>query len=882
MYKTKEPICTGRDPESKASGTAALNLESAMRKHFSVLALLTLLTVNVMPALAQAPARTTMPDTAAVESRVESLLSKMTLEEKIDILGGVDGFFVRGIPRLGLARLKMADGPMGVRNFGPATAMAAGIGLAASWNTALAERVGTEIARDARAKGVHFLLGPGVNIYRAPMNGRNFEYFGEDPFLASRIAVGYIKGVQSQGVSATVKHYMGNNSEFDRHNSDAIVDERTMREIYLPVFEAAVKEANVGAIMDSYNLVNGAHLTQNGYLNNEVAKNEWGFRGIMMSDWTSTYDGIAAANGGLDLEMPAGAFMNRQTLLPAIQQGKVTVATIDDKVRRILRTAIRFGWFDRDQTDFSIPRYNQQGRSVALTAARESQVLLKNDGGVLPLNKRKVRSIAVIGPNAYPAVPVGGGSARVEPFVATSILEGISNYLGTSVPVYYARGLPSPSEMADATSFATEPVNGQPGLRSEYFKSNDLQGTPLTTRTEQHINFRPGIRTELPAGSLSARWTGYYVVKDPGDYDIFVASSGEDGGYYRLYLDDKLVFDSWATARAAVGQARVALDTAAHKIVIEQHGRSRWIGGRFQLGISRSGALVDAETKKLAASADVVVLAVGFDPGSESEGADRTFSLPPGQDQLIQEITAANKNTIVVLTSGGNVAMNAWLDRVPALIEMWYPGQEGGRALAEVLFGEVNPSGRLPVTFERRWEDNPVHDSYYPEAGTNRVLYKEGVFVGYRGYEKSGAKPLFPFGFGLSYTTFKYSNLNIRTIANSDATNPRYEISFDVKNTGTSEGADTAQVYVGDTHARVPRPAKELKGFTKVSLRAGETKRVTVPLDGRSLSYYDANGKQWRADAGDFEVLVGRSAEQIELRGKLTLANAFTIGSDRR
>ena len=846
------------------------------------MALLTLLSLNVIPALSQTPAPATAPDAATVERRVGSLLSKMTLEEKIDLLGGVDGFFIRGIPRLGLPRLKMADGPMGVRNFGPSTAMAAGIGLAATWNTALAERVGTEIGRDARAKGVHFLLGPGVNIYRAPMNGRNFEYFGEDPFLASRIAVGYIKGVQAQGVSATVKHYMGNNSEFDRHNTDSIIDERTMREIYLPVFEAAVKEANVGAIMDSYNLVNGAHLTQNSYLNTDVAKNEWSFRGIIMSDWTSTYDGIAAANAGLDLEMPAGVFMNRQTLLPAIQQGKVTVVTIDDKVRRILRTAIRFGWLDRDQTDLSIPRYNQQGRSVALAAARESQVLLKNEGGLLPLNKRKIRSIAIIGPNAYPAVPVGGGSARVEPFVATSILEGLSNYLGTAVPVYYARGLPSLSEMAEATSFSTEPVNGQPGLRAEYFGSNDLRGTPSIARTEQHLNFRAGSRAEFPPDTLSSRWTGYYIVKQRGNYDIFVASSGEDGGYYRLYIDDKVVFDSWATAPTAVGQARVALDPGAHKVLIERHGRSRWIGSRFQFGISRTGTLADAEAKKLAASADVVVLAVGFDPGSESEGADRTFSLPPGQDQLIEEIAAANKNTIVVLTSGGNAAMNAWLDRVPALIEMWYPGQEGGRALAEVLFGEVNPSGRLPVTFERRWEDNPVHDSYYPAAGTNRVVYKEDVFVGYRGYEKTRTKPLFPFGYGLSYTTFKYSNLDIKTIASGDATNPRYEVSFDVKNTGSNEGADVAQVYVGDTHAKVPRPAKELRGFTKVSLRAGETRRVTVPLDGRALTYYDVNRKQWRAAAGNFEVLVGRSAEQIELRGKLALATVLTIGNGER
>ncbi|MFS8085815.1 MAG: glycoside hydrolase family 3 C-terminal domain-containing protein, partial [Acidobacteriota bacterium] len=669
-------------------------------------------------------------------------------------------------------------------------------------------------------------------------------------------------------------------SEFDRHNSDAIIDERTMREIYLPVFEAAVKEAHVGAIMDSYNLTNGTHLSQSGYLNTDIAKNEWGFDGIIMSDWSSTYDGVAAANGGLDLEMPFGFVMNRQTLLPAVQQGKVTVATIDDKVRRILRTAVRFGWLDRDQTDMSIPRYNQQGRSVALAAAREGQVLLKNERGLLPLNKRQIRSIAIIGPNAYPAVPVGGGSARVEPFVATSMLEGLSNYLGTAVPVYYARGLPSLGEMADATSFSTELVDGQPGLRAEYFNSKDLQGTPSETRTEQHINFRAGSRAEFPARTSSSRWTGYYVVKQPGNYDIFVASTGEDGGYYRLYLDDKLVFDSWATSPAAVGQARLTLDATAHKVVLEQHGRSGWLGTRFQFGISRSGTLVEAEAKKVAASAEVVVVAAGFDPGSESEGADRTFRLPPGQDELIQEIAAANKNTIVVLTSGGNVAMDAWLDRVPALIEMWYPGQEGGRALPEVLFGDVNPSGRLPVTFERRWEDNPVHDSYYPARGTNRVVYKEGVFVGYRGYEKNGTKPLFPFGYGLSYTTFKYSNLEIKRIADGDATNPRYQVSFDIKNTGSREGADVAQVYVGDTHSKVPRPIKELKGFTKVSLHAGETRRITVPLDGRALSYYDANGKRWQADAGDFEVLVGRSAEQIELRGKLTLATAFTLGKD--
>src|SRR5579862_3273510 len=399
--------------------------------------------VFIIPAVAQSAPKSQ----AAIESRVDSLLKQLTLKEKVDLIGGVDDFYIRAIPKIGLPRLKMADGPVGVRNYGPSTVFG-GIGLAATWDPSLAEQIGKVIGEDARARGVHFMLGPGVNIYRAPMNGRNFEYFGEDPFLASRTAVAYIKGMQGEGVSATIKHYMGNNSEFDRHNSDSIIDERTMREIYLPVFEAAVKEAHVGAIMDSYNLTNGVHMSQNGYLNNDVLKKDWGFSGILMSDWDSTYDGIAAANGGLDLEMPSGSFMNRATLLPAIKSGRVSEATIDDKVRRILRTAIRFGWLDHDQTDLSIPLFNPEGRSVALAAAEAGIVLLKNEGNLLPLDKAKIHSIAVIGPDAYPAVPVGGGSAEAKPFAPISYLEGLANELGTDAKVYYDRGLPALDDIA--------------------------------------------------------------------------------------------------------------------------------------------------------------------------------------------------------------------------------------------------------------------------------------------------------------------------------------------------------------------------------------------------------------------------------------------------
>ena len=813
-----------------------------------------------------------------LDDRVQTLLLRMNLPEKLELLGGVDGYFTREVPVLGLPRLKMADGPMGVRNFGLATAMPAGINLAATWDTSLAERVGEQIGRDARAKGVHFLLGPGLNIYRAPMNGRNFEYFGEDPYLASRIAVGYIQGVQSQAVSATAKHFMGNNSEFARHVINDLIDERTMREIYLPAFEASVKEGHVGAVMDSYNLINGAHATQSSFLNVQVLKQEWGFAGVLMSDWFATYDGVAAANAGLDLEMPAGVFMSRERLLHAIEDGNVSVATIDDKVRRILRLAIKSHWMERDQTDLAIPRYNLAGRQVALEAAREGMVLLKNENHLLPLDKPGIKSIAVIGPGAYPAVPVGGGSAGVQPFSAVSFLEGVAKELGASVPVYYDSGVPELSALAQMTSFSTVESGNSPGLVADYFSNENLEGDPIEHQTDLHINFGLVANAELgyrpaayPPGAGSARWTGYYQAPGEGVYDFFVESTGEAGGYYRVSVDDKVVLDNWSEARALVGLASMRLSAAAHKIVVEHHGRPSFLGTRFRFGIVRQGTYVNLAAEKLATSADAVIVAVGFGPDSESEGADRTFGLPPGQDELIKKMASLNKHTIVVVTSGGSIDMHDWIDRIPALLETWYAGQEGGTALAEILLGDANPSGRLPVTFERQWEDNPVHDNYYPSPGTEQVAYHEGVFVGYRGYEHSGTKPLFPFGYGLSYTTFRYQNLSVRPVASSTKPGLVYEVSFDITNTGRREGAEIAEVYVGETRPQVPRPDKELKGFARVKLPPGATQKVEILLDSRAFSYYDTGGHQWRVDPGSFTISVGRSVEQIELHSVVQL-----------
>jgi beta-glucosidase len=816
------------------------------------------------------------PDSPEIDRKVDAILSRMTLEQKVDMLGGINIFDVRGFPELGLPPLHTADGPVGVRNDGPATTMAGGISLASTWDTVLAQHLGEQIGRDARAKGKHFMLGPGVNIYRSPLNGRNFEYFGEDPFLGSRIAVGYIKGMQSQGVGATVKHFLGNNSEYDRHNSNSIIDERTMREIYLPIFEAAVREGHVASVMDSYNFVNGEHMTQNSAINNGILKKEWGFEGVLMSDWDATYDAVGAANGGLDLEMPSGKFMNREKLLPAIQAGQVSEATINDKIRRILRTEIEYGWMDREQRDLSVPRYNQEGRKVALQAAREGIVLLKNQGNVLPLSKEKTKTIALIGPNVYPADTVGGGSAQVSPFHAVSMLEGFGDHFAGKAQVMSAAGIMSFSRAASNTNFQTEETNGQPGMKYEHFKDNEtFAGSPDVAEVRKHVvsgelldvttfSTEDFDFSDIPPAQIgSERWTGYYIAKAAGSFDIFVQQGGFADTGFRMYLDDKLIFDNWDIEKFIVAQTSVNLDARTHKVVVEHHSGQGFGKAFIRMGIVPEHEWVDSNAEAMAAKADAVVVVVGYRPDSEAEGWDRTFQLPPGQNELIKRIAAKNKNTVVVVISGGGVDMQSWLDQVPAVLEAWYPGQEGGTAVAEIVSGDVNPSGHLPATFEKRWEDNPSYNSYYPEQGTKtKVVYKEGVFVGYRGYEHNAVKPLFPFGYGLSYTTFKYANLKA----------DEHGVSFEVTNTGSRAGAAVPQIYVAPEHASVPRPAKELKGFSRVTLKPGETQTVKVPLNTRSFAYYDVQGKHWRAEKGTYTVELGTSSEQIELKTKVTLA----------
>jgi beta-glucosidase len=823
-------------------------------------------------AFAQAPTA----GSPGLEAKAHAMVAKLSLEQKIELLGGVDGMFTRAIPSIDLPRFKMSDASLGVRTWGPTTAYAGGVALAATWDPAFARKLGEGLGKDARARSVHFLLGPGVNIARSPVAGRNFEYLSEDPFLNATLVVPYIEGVQSQGVIATVKHFAMNNQEYNRHNVDSEVDERTMREIYFPAFEAAVTRAHVDAVMNSYNLINGVHATQNEFLNLKVLKGEWGFTGILMSDWDSTYDAVGAANNGLDFEMPSPKFMNSKNLLAAIKDGSVRESTIDDKIMRLFRAALRYGFLDRPQFDPSNSTYSVADRAIALEGARESLTLLKNEGQILPLNPAKVKTIAVIGPDAWPAVTGGGGSSEAQAFEPVSIVTGIANQAGPGVHVLYTRGLPAENDI-----FANTPWQG--GVKIATYPSKDFTGAAEISTQSNIADWKPSPWDVENLHPRSIRYTASFKADKKGQYLILAAAAGEDA--FKVIVDGNQVLEQ-IHAEGQVPQSTTLELSAGQTINVVADYLPHAPGVRLGLGLAYEADLVSEEAKKFAAAADVTVVAVGFNDLTEGEGQDRTFELPWGQDALIEAVSAANPHTIVTLTAGGGADTRRWLSKVPALLHTYYPGQEGGTAIAEVLFGKRSPEGKLPVSFDLSWADNPSAPYYYPVKGGDTVLqvtetggrkvdyviphvkYDDGLMVGYRYWTTTGKHPLFPFGFGLSYTTFSFSKLSVPATAASGATVP---VSFDVTNTGSVAGAEVAQLYVSDPSAKAKRPERELKGFEKVRLAPGETKHVTLNLDARAFSYWDASAHKWTIDPGKFVVRVGDSSENTPLSGDITL-----------
>jgi beta-glucosidase len=843
---------------------------------FVIACLLSILLGSALTAFAQAPA----PDSPALEAKAHALVAKLTLEQKIELLGGIDHMFTHAVPAIDLPRLKMSDASLGIRTWGPTTAYAGGVALAATWDPSFARKLGESLGRDARARGVNFLLGPGVNIARSPLNGRNFEYFSEDPFLNAALVVPYIEGVQSQGVVATVKHFALNNQEFNRHNASSDADERTMREIYFPAFEAAVIQGHVDAVMDSYNLVNGVHATQNEFLNLKVLKGEWGFQGILMSDWNSVYDGVAAANNGLDLEMPGPRFMNAKTLLAAVKAGTVKESTIDDKVLRLLRTALRYGFLDRPQFDPSNSTYSVADRAVALEGALESITLLKNEGHALPLDPVKVKTIAVIGPNAWPAVTGGGGSSEAQAFEPVSILAGIANLAGPSVSVLYDRGLPEMMEFFWQTRW-------EGGIQMATYPSKDFSGAPETANPRSIANFKPEWEGPEDKTPRSIRYTTSFKAAKAGKYLILSVAAGSDS--YKVLVDGKQVLAHPRAEGQTPKYAAIDLNAGQTVSVVAEY-LPGFAGNRFGLGMASESDLISDEAKKFAAAADVVVVAAGFTARTESEGQDRAFALPWGQDALIDTITKINPRTIVTLSGGVGTDTVRWLAQVPALLQIYYPGQEGGTAVAEVLFGQRNPEGKLPVTFDRSWDEDPSAAYYYPVKGADTALhvtendkppvdyviphvkYGDKLMVGYRSWTTTGKHALFPFGFGLSYTTFSFANLQAPSTAAAGSTVPLVvSVSFDVTNTGSVAGAEVAQLYVSDPSAKASRPERELKGFEKVRLAPGETKHVTLNLDARAFSYWDEAAHKWTIDPGKFVLRVGDSSENTPLNADLTL-----------
>jgi len=805
----------------------------------------------------------------AIEERVDSILSRMTLEEKIDYIGGYQDFYIRPMERLGLPAIKMSDGPVGMRNYGPTTAYPATIALAATWNPSLAAAFGTAIGRDARARGVHIWLGPGLNMHRSPLCGRNFEYLGEDPFLASGIVVPIIRSAQAQGILATPKHYACNNQESCRMTHSSELDQRTLREIYLPAFGAAVMEGNAGCVMAAYNLANGKYCTENEFLNKTILKNEWGFDGVLMSDWGATHNAIAAANSGLDLEMPSGAFMNRTNLIPAINNGELSIATIDDKVRRILRVIVRAGFLDRPQEIKSIPLDDPENAKVALDIAREGIVLLKNEKNILPLDLTTIKSLAVIGPNAHPGVPAGGGSSFTYAFHATSVLDAVKKRAGQNVQVFYDPGISDIdiSALADNSIFEHEASDGsiQQGLLAEYYSNMQLSGEPAAKGVAQHINFdwKEGSPEILPKDYFSVRFTGSIRPEKTGQY--FFAAYSDDG--IRVYLDGEPIIQDWSNHSARKRSAKRQLESGkVYEIKLEYYENWGLAVARFCWGFVPDPK--DSPACQIAARADVAIVCVGFNSAEESEGMDRSFELLQGQAELISAVAEKNPKTIVVLNSGGSVSWEGWLEKVPALVHAWYPGQEGGTAVAEILFGDTNPSGKLPVSCEKRLEDNPSMPQYFSTDGKT-CQYTEGIFVGYRGYDQRNIEPQFCFGFGLSYTTFEYKDLKISP--DKIRAGEKFSVTFTVTNTGDREGAETAQLYVKDEESRLARPPKELKGFQKIFLKPGESKKTSLELDEKALSCFDPEAKKWVAESGRFQILVGASSRDIRLQGSFDL-----------
>ena len=828
------------------------------------------------------------------EARIAALHAALTTDEKIALLAGSSMWRTTPVERLGIPAMKVTDGPNGARGGsfagGAVTAACfpAGIALGASWDVALVHAVGAALADEARSKGASMLLAPTVNIHRTPLNGRNFECYAEDPYLSARLAVAAITGLQAGGVGATVKHFVCNDSEYQRNSISSDVDERTLREIYLPPFEAAVTEARTWGVMSAYNRINGTFAAEHHEFLTAILRDEWEFDGIVMSDWFGTTSVAAGVNAGLDLEMPGPPAWRGARLAAAVAAGEVLPAALDAAALRMLRVLARAGLLDggvpsSDERAEDRPEH----RALIRRAGAAGAVLLKNRDAILPLDATRLQTIAVIGPNARLPRMMGGGSAQVAAHHAVVPYEALLAAVGDAVELRYAPGCSNDKVLPLPPRAMLRAAGGAAGFDVAYFAADEPTGTPVhherATAAERVWlgDMPPG----LERGRFSARFTTTLTPTESGVHRFSLVSAGLS----RMWLDDVLLVDNWShqmrgDAWFGFGsrevQAEAALDAGRPVALrVEYSSRDATMFAAVRLGYAAPmPADAIAQAAALAAGADVALVYVGMTGDWESEGFDRPdMELPGAQNALVAAVAAANPHTVVVLQTGSPVTM-PWLDQVAAVLQAWYPGQEVGDAITDVLLGRADPGGRLPQTFPRRLEDHPGFINYPGEHG--HVRYGEGIFVGYRYYEKKRVAPLFPFGFGLSYTTFEYGEL----MCSAHAVGPddTLDVTLSIRNTGTRRGSDVVQLYVGDLQAGVARPGKELRGFVKVTLDPGASQTVRLTLGRRDWAFWDASLHAWHAEAGEFDILVGPSSADIRRRARVRLEASQTFGGPPR
>jgi beta-glucosidase len=811
--------------------------------------------------------------------RLEDWLDALTLEEKVSLCAGSDAWHSVAIPRLGIPALKLSDGPNGVRGDGRSGTTSAcfpvGIALGATWNVELIEAVAGALGEEARSKGVHVLLGPTVNLQRHPLAGRHFECYSEDPHLSSRIAVAFIRGVQSRRVAACVKHFVCNDSEFERHSISSEVSEEVLREIYLPPFEAAVKEADAWSLMSAYNRINGTFAASHTPLLRDLLKDEWDFRGLVVSDWGGATETVACAKAGLDLEMPGPPRVMGEKLSRALCEGSVDESEIDDKVRRLLGVALASGAADSDLHESAERSENRpEHRALARRAAAESIVLVRNEN-ILPLDATKLRSLALIGPNARRSQIQGGGSSVVRPHYEVHPLAALRERLGPEVEILHEAGCEiekycpafEPAELCPGASEAG------PGLLLEYWNGEIAAGPCVESRVVRRCRalWMGRFSSRVDPRHFSARYSGTWTPSRSGRYCLGLQSAGEarlrideelllatgreddrgDGFFGRASLEDRIEFEATAGREYRLG------------VEFESDPALPHAGLQFGALPPETGNEIERAVEA-ARRADLALVVVGTSGEWESEGNDRRMLRLPGrQDELVERILAARPDSVVILNTGSPVELD-WLDRCGALLQTWFAGQESGHALGDVLFGDLDPSGRMPCSWPRRLEDTPSAAHYPGRDG--RVHYREGLAVGYRGYDRSDLEPLIPFGHGLSYTQFEYLDL---TLPPEVRAGESVEISIRLRNRGERRGQEVVQLYLGSPPGLDERPPRELRAFSKSELGAGEEDWLHFSLDARALSVWAPDSATWCIPTGEREILVGASSRDIRARGVL-------------